>query len=103
MPIKHWRSTARSCRPRSTASPASGGPHNWRSSRILGYRVGGRSRASSAIFTSGKERTGVMNRAAEEQLELAVDVIRDAESLALACHVGPDGDALGSMLALHHL
>ena len=26
-----------------------------------------------------------------------------AVSLALACHVGPDGDALGSMLALHHL
>ncbi|HEX4979053.1 MAG TPA: bifunctional oligoribonuclease/PAP phosphatase NrnA [Acidimicrobiales bacterium] len=44
-----------------------------------------------------------MNRAADEQLERAVEVIRSADSLALACHVGPDGDALGSMLALHHL
>lgn len=29
----------------------------------------------------------------------AAALIREAESLALACHVGPDGDALGSMLA----
>jgi phosphoesterase RecJ-like protein len=36
-------------------------------------------------------------------LDRAVAAIRDARSLALACHVGPDGDALGSMLALHHL
>lgn len=32
-----------------------------------------------------------------------VDAIRAASSIALACHVNPDGDALGSMLALHHL
>ena len=44
-----------------------------------------------------------MNPAIEEELDRAADVIRSAESLALACHVGPDGDALGSMLALHHL
>src|SRR2546423_11618162 len=36
-------------------------------------------------------------------LERAADVIRRAESVALACHVGPDGDALGSLLGLHHL
>ena len=36
-------------------------------------------------------------------LELAAEVIRSAPALALACHVNPDGDALGSMLALHHL
>ncbi len=30
----------------------------------------------------------------------AAEVIRDAPKLALACHVGPDGDALGSMFAL---
>lgn len=30
----------------------------------------------------------------------AADAIRKASKLALACHVGPDGDALGSMLAL---
>lgn len=31
-------------------------------------------------------------------LAVVVRAIEDAESLALACHVGPDGDALGSML-----
>ena len=31
-------------------------------------------------------------------LEKAARVIREAKELALACHVGPDGDALGSML-----
>lgn len=31
------------------------------------------------------------------------DVIRRADSLALACHHHPDGDALGSMLAMHLL
>lgn len=30
----------------------------------------------------------------------AAEAIRGSGSLALACHVGPDGDALGSMLAL---
>jgi phosphoesterase RecJ-like protein len=30
----------------------------------------------------------------------AADAIRSAREVALACHVGPDGDALGSMLAL---
>ncbi|HLF62056.1 MAG TPA: bifunctional oligoribonuclease/PAP phosphatase NrnA [Acidimicrobiia bacterium] len=33
-------------------------------------------------------------------LEAAAEAISSAESLALACHVGPDGDALGSMLGL---
>jgi phosphoesterase RecJ-like protein len=31
------------------------------------------------------------------------DVLRGADSLALACHHHPDGDALGSMLAMHLL
>lgn len=44
-----------------------------------------------------------MKAGAERELERAAEVIRGAPSLALACHVGPDGDALGSMLALHHL
>src|SRR5680860_418189 len=30
----------------------------------------------------------------------AVQAIEQAESLTMACHIGPDGDALGSMLAL---
>lgn len=33
-------------------------------------------------------------------LDRAAKAIREAKSLALACHVGPDGDALGSMLGL---
>src|SRR5688500_13023714 len=37
------------------------------------------------------------------ELDQAADAIRGASSVALACHVAPDGDALGSMLALHHL
>lgn len=39
----------------------------------------------------------------EAALEAASARIAGADRLALACHVGPDGDALGSMLALHHL
>src|ERR671916_832083 len=37
------------------------------------------------------------------ELDQAAEAISSAGSVALACHVGPDGDALGSMLALHHL
>jgi phosphoesterase RecJ-like protein len=37
-------------------------------------------------------------RAAE--WEIVVQALREADTVALACHVGPDGDALGSMLAL---
>jgi bifunctional oligoribonuclease and PAP phosphatase NrnA len=37
------------------------------------------------------------------ELDRAAEAISSAGSLALACHVAPDGDALGSMLALHRL
>lgn len=33
-------------------------------------------------------------------MAVAAEVINEADSLALACHIGPDGDALGSMLGL---
>jgi phosphoesterase RecJ-like protein len=33
----------------------------------------------------------------------AADAVRGATQIALACHVNPDGDALGSMLALLHV
>ena len=36
-------------------------------------------------------------------LDQAAEAIASAPALALACHHTPDGDALGSMLALHHL
>jgi phosphoesterase RecJ-like protein len=39
----------------------------------------------------------------EQQFDRAVAAIADAPALALACHIGPDGDALGSLLAMHHL
>jgi len=39
----------------------------------------------------------------ETELDRAAEAISRASSVALACHVSPDGDALGSMLALHHL
>ncbi len=37
------------------------------------------------------------------ELDRAAEAIASAGSLALACHVNPDGDALGSMLALNRL
>lgn len=36
----------------------------------------------------------------EAQWQQVVDLLAGADRVALACHVGPDGDALGSMLAL---
>jgi len=35
-------------------------------------------------------------------LERAAKVIDSADSVTLLCHVNPDGDALGSMLGMHH-
>jgi len=53
------------------------------------------------------ERDGAEHDGAEhglgEAIERAAKRIEVAPSVALACHVGPDGDALGSMLAMHHL
>ena len=39
----------------------------------------------------------------EDSLDAAAVLIAGAHQVGLACHVSPDGDALGSMLALHHL
>ena len=36
----------------------------------------------------------------QETWDDAITAIENAKELALACHQGPDGDALGSMLAL---
>ena len=43
------------------------------------------------------------NQATSPDLDAAAAAIDACASIALACHVAPDGDALGSMLALHHL
>ena len=39
----------------------------------------------------------------EDDLATAAALVSAAGQVALACHVAPDGDALGSMLALHHV
>jgi bifunctional oligoribonuclease and PAP phosphatase NrnA len=39
----------------------------------------------------------------QNDLATAAALISAAGQVALACHVAPDGDALGSMLALHHV
>ena len=44
-----------------------------------------------------------IERQLEEDLATAAALISGADRVALACHVAPDGDALGSMLALHHV
>jgi phosphoesterase RecJ-like protein len=38
-----------------------------------------------------------------DEMDRAAKVIAEAANLGLACHESPDGDALGSMLALFHL
>lgn len=44
-----------------------------------------------------------MNPDARQALDRAAEVINAAESVSLACHVSPDGDALGSTLGLLHV
>ena len=44
-----------------------------------------------------------MDPSFESALNKAASLIAGAGRVALACHVAPDGDALGSMLALHHV
>jgi phosphoesterase RecJ-like protein len=39
----------------------------------------------------------------DDALRAAADAIRGASQVALACHVNPDGDALGSTLGLFHV
>ena len=39
----------------------------------------------------------------DTDLTRAAQLVRDADHVALACHVSPDGDALGSMLGLFHV
>ncbi len=41
--------------------------------------------------------------ALDEALDRAAEVVAGADDLLLTCHQSPDGDALGSTLALHHL
>lgn len=43
-----------------------------------------------------------MKQAIRESIHRAAEVVASAGELALACHISPDGDALGSMLGLAH-
>jgi len=47
--------------------------------------------------------TGTTEPETDPSLTRAAEVIANAERVTLVCHVNPDGDALGSTLALHHV
>ena len=50
----------------------------------------------------GEEKKIEVPETVEESLRRVAALVDGASQVALACHVHPDGDALGSMLALHH-
>src|SRR5207247_8485758 len=74
--------------PRSSGSPSC--------SRRSARRRPRGSRASRTIRTSGPRVSDVV----EAALARAATVLANATQVALACHVNPDPDALGSMLGL---
>ena len=47
--------------------------------------------------------TGNADRETDAELTRAAHAIANAARVTLVCHVNPDGDALGSTLALHHV
>ena len=49
------------------------------------------------------DRPSPPGNAGDDALARATQVVAEATSVALACHVNPDGDALGSMLGLFHV
>lgn len=57
---------------------------------------------SGDVAGPGGPSTAVEVPAVAAALKGAAEAIRNAGTVALACHVNPDGDALGSTLALHH-
>jgi bifunctional oligoribonuclease and PAP phosphatase NrnA len=46
---------------------------------------------------------GSLESAFSDAVSLIESVVGSSAELALACHINPDGDALGSTLAMHHL
>jgi bifunctional oligoribonuclease and PAP phosphatase NrnA len=44
----------------------------------------------------------LLQEPAAEPMRRAVEILRQADEVALACHINPDPDALGSMLGLGH-
>jgi phosphoesterase RecJ-like protein len=53
--------------------------------------------------TDGAHAGGAHDHPVEAALERAASIILDAQQIVLACHVNPDGDALGSTLAMLHV
>ena len=65
----------------------------------LALEAGGARYVDVARGRDGAE--AMMRLMQDDALRRAAAVIAAAPEVALACHVNPDGDALGSMLALH--
>src|SRR5215204_4230997 len=59
--------------------------------------VAGRAGPTGAVEPGGVRRVSI----SERDWQAAVDAIAEAEVAVISCHVHPDGDALGSALALH--
>ncbi|SNS34835.1 phosphoesterase RecJ domain-containing protein [Actinomadura meyerae] len=88
---------------------ATGGPQECRLHDAEGHATGGHDivpRGGGGGGARGAMRGGSAapavpaGAAADLEWDRAVQLIRAAEEICLACHVAPDGDALGSMLAL---
>src|ERR687889_664040 len=59
--------------------------------------AGGRAGPTGAVEQGGLRRVSI----SEQDWQAAVDAVAEAEVAVISCHVHPDGDALGSALALH--
>jgi bifunctional oligoribonuclease and PAP phosphatase NrnA len=55
------------------------------------------------VSTNTGAAGGSGDRSVDAALTRAAEVITRSPQIALACHINPDGDALGSTLALHHV
>ncbi len=45
----------------------------------------------------------ITNIISSEKLEAARELIESNEKFVIVCHTAPDGDAIGSSLALYHM
>ena len=59
--------------------------------------VAGRAGRAGGVGPGGSRRVSIP----EQDWQAAVDAIAEAEVAVISCHIHPDGDALGSALALH--
>jgi phosphoesterase RecJ-like protein len=59
--------------------------------------------APEGVEPAGVEPAGVEPAGVDQSIADAATALAGASTIALACHVNPDGDALGSMLGLFHV